>query len=140
MTQIATWEDVNNIAGSVLNSDLLRCPTFKEIKSTNKVDIIGSWEENQLVTKSSLITAVQTYDWLPVILILVDKQFQWRSDVANVTVTHSVDSGASILNDYTIQVYGAGQYNFDHGTNELTEDGYKQVIYPQVPEQLSQSY
>lgn len=59
--KIATRQDINNLKSGAFSSELNRCPTYSEIMALGGLVINGSWDNNQLVTLSSIsVTPVET--------------------------------------------------------------------------------
>lgn len=52
--KIATRQDINNLKSGAFDSELNRCPTYSEIITLGGLTINGSWDNNQLVTLSSI--------------------------------------------------------------------------------------
>lgn len=48
---IATWTDLNGIAGSTIGTPTNLCPTYSQIIATGKINVSQSYANNQLVEK-----------------------------------------------------------------------------------------
>lgn len=55
MTKIANKDYCNSLSSGLFLGDLItECPTYKEVKETDKFNITGTYEDNQLVKESDL--------------------------------------------------------------------------------------